>query len=47
MTDVPFVAFTLLALLCYVRAMRRESQRRSGGAALGMRRVVSIGRSAS
>jgi len=23
MTDVPFVAFTLLALLCYVRAMRR------------------------
>jgi hypothetical protein len=24
MTDVPFVAFTLLALLCYVRAMRRD-----------------------
>ncbi len=23
MTDVPFVAFTLMALLCYVRAMRR------------------------
>ena len=23
MTDVPFVAFTLLAILCYVRAMRR------------------------
>jgi 4-amino-4-deoxy-L-arabinose transferase-like glycosyltransferase len=27
MTDVPFVAFTLLALLCYVRALRRGDPR--------------------
>ena len=27
MTDVPFVAFTLLSLLCYVRAMRRGEAR--------------------
>ena len=27
MTDVPFVAFTLLALLCYVRASRRGDPR--------------------
>ena len=35
MTDVPFVAFTLLALLYYMRAIRRGEPRRCGGAGCG------------
>ena len=35
---IPFVAFTVVALLCHVRAIERPLLRRGRGARLGFRR---------